>query len=126
MCHLRRIKITDGTNTVTLLRDLVFTIQPKDIGATATMASGKTVMDIIGVKNDLKIPTGWLSVSDLRKLRSMINTKHVLSVTYPDVDGDKTRDFLFSQPEYKAIIYDEDGVSQWCGVTITATQQGVD
>ena len=117
---MRRIKITDGTNTVTLLRDLVFTIQPKDIGATATMASGKTVMDIIGVKN------GWLSVSDLRKLRSMINTKHVLSVTYPDVDGDKTRDFLFSQPEYKAIIYDDDGVSQWCGVTITATQQGVD
>ena len=55
---MRRIKITDGTNTVTLLRDLVFTIQPKDIGATATMASGKTVMDIIGVKNELKIPTG--------------------------------------------------------------------
>ena len=96
---MRRIKITDGTSTVTLLRDLVFTIQPKDIGATATMASGKTVMDIIGVKNELKIP---------------------------DVDGDKTRDFLFEQPEYKAIIYDEDGVSQWCGVTISATQQGVD
>ena len=56
----------------------------------------------------------------------MINTKHVLSVTYPDVDGDKTREFLFEQPGYKAIIYDEDGVSQWCGVTISATQQGVD
>jgi hypothetical protein len=108
------------------MRDLVFTIQPQDVGATATMASGKTVMDIIGIKNELKIPTGWLSVADLRMLRSMINAKHVLSVTYPDVDGDKTRDFLFSQPEYKAIIYDEDGVSQWCGVTITATQQGVD
>lgn len=108
------------------MRDLVFTIQPKDIGATATMASGKTVLDIIGVKNELKIPTGWLSVADLRTLRSMINARHVLSVTYPDVDGDKTRSFLFSQPEYKAIIYDEDGVSQWCGVTITATQQGVD
>ena len=55
---MRRIKITDGTNTVTLLRDLVFTIQPKDIGATATMASGKTIIDIIDVKNELKIPTG--------------------------------------------------------------------
>lgn len=123
---MRRIKITDGTNTVTLMRDLVFTIQPKDVGATATMASGKTVMDIIGVKNELNIPTGWLSVADLRVLRSMINTKHVLSVTYPDVDGDKTRNFLFDQPLYKAVIYDDDGVSQWCGVTITATQQGVD
>nr|DAG49812.1 MAG TPA: hypothetical protein [Caudoviricetes sp.] len=108
------------------MRDLVFTIQPKDVGATATMASGKTVMDIIGVKNELNIPTGWLSVADLRVLRSMINTKHVLSVTYPDVDGDKTRNFLLDQPLYKAVIYDDDGVSQWCGVTITATQQGVD
>lgn len=108
------------------MRDLVFTIRPKNIGATATMASGKTVMDIIGVKSELNIPTGWLSPTDLRTLRAMINDKHILSVTYPDVDGDKTRDFLFEQPEYKAIIYDDDGVSQWCGVTLSATQQGVD
>lgn len=123
---MRSITISGKTASVTLLRDLVFTIRPQNVGSTATMASGKTVMDYVGVKYVLDIPTGWLSPTDLITLRTMINTEHVLSVTYPDIDGDKTADFLFDQPEYKAFKYGADGVSQWCGVTLTATMQGVE
>lgn len=123
---MRNIAITDGTNTVTLLKDLVFTISPKDIGVKATMASGKDVMDLVGVKNVLEVPTGWLSMADLSLLKSMINTRHVLTVTYPDVDGDKTGEFFVEQPVYKAFKYGPDGVEQWYGVTLTMTQQGVE
>lgn len=122
----RRISITDGTDTVTLSKDLEFTIQPEDIGASATMADGSTVLDIVGVKNVLTVPVGWLSRTDVSKLRRMINTKHILSVTYPDIDGDKTSNFLISQPEYKAMKYTDDGADIWLGMELVMTQQGVE
>ena len=123
---MRNIVITDGTNTVYLLPDIEFTIEPRDVGVEATMASGKTIMDIVGTKNVLEVPTGWLSPENLLTLRDMIRSKHVLTVTYPDIDGPKTSDFVVKQPKYKAFKYGDDGVTQWYGVTLTMTQQGVD
>lgn len=123
---MRKITITDGADTVTLLSDLEFTIAPKTISATATMASGKKVMDVVGVKDVLSIPTGWLSVDDLTTLRRMINASPELTISYPTVGGSKSAVFLVEQPEYKAFMYGPDGVTQWYGVTIEAEQQGVD
>lgn len=125
----RQIKITDGESTVVLLKDLVFTIAPKRIGTTAAMASGKTVLDIVGYKNELSIPTGWLSAEDLAKLRRMIISSPLLTVTYPSLDGDVTEDFIFDMPEFKVFKYGSkegvSGVYQWYGVTLNAVQQGV-
>ena len=123
---MRNIIITDGQESVTLLPDLSFEIVPEDVGAMAEMASGIIVMDIIGTRYALKVPTGWLSAADLSKLRRMINKKHILTVTYPDLDGDKTADFFVSQPTYRAFKYDADGVSVWYGVTINMRMQGVE
>lgn len=122
---MRKITISDGAQAVTLLPDLVFTIQPETVGTVANMASGKTVMDIVGEKITLNIPTGWLSAADLAKLKSMIRRSHVLTITYPDVDGDKSDLFFVEHPVYKAFKYGADGVEQWYGVTLTATQYGV-
>ena len=119
---MRNIKITDGTNTVTLLSDLKFTITPEFVGTTATMASGKTVRDIVGVKNTLTVPTGWLSAADLSLLRQMIYKSHILMVMYPDLDGDKTAEFYIEPPELKSFKYGADGVEQWCGVTLKMEQ----
>lgn len=122
---MRNITISDGVQAVTLLPDLVFTIQPETVGSFETMASGKTVMDIVGEKITLNIPTGWLSAADLAKLKSMIRRSHVLTITYPDVDGDRSDLFYVDHPVYKAFKYGADGVEQWYGVTLTATQYGV-
>lgn len=122
---MRRITITDGTETITLLPDLVFEIKPETIGTQATMASGKTVMDVVGEKIMLEIPTGWLSPADLAKLKGMIRRSHLLTVSYPDVDGDKTDRFYVNHPVYKAFKYGSGGVEQWYGVTLTMTQYGV-
>lgn len=122
---MRRITISDSADTVTLLPDLVFTISPETIGTRETMASGKTVMDVVGEKITLEIPTGWLSAADLARLKAMIRRSHLLTISYPDVDGDKTDLFFVDHPQYKAFKYGADGVEQWYGVTLTATQYGV-
>lgn len=123
---MRKISITDGVRTVELMPDLRFTIAPETVAVEATMASGKTVMDKIGVKDVLEIPTGWLSVDDLAKLRAMIKASPALTVSYPTVGGDKTDVFIVDQPECKSFSYGDDGVTQWYGVTLTMRQQGVD
>lgn len=122
---MRRITISDGDNTVTLLPDLVFSISSETVGTREVMASGKTVMDIVGEKTTLEIPTGWLSAADLALLKQMIRRSHLLTVSYPDVDGDKAEQFYVDHPVYKAFKYGADGVEQWYGVTLKMEQYGV-
>ena len=123
---MRKITITDGVNTVSLLSDLAFKWTPKIIGVRATMASGKTVMDVTGIKNAAEIPTGWLSPADLALLKRMIIQNIALTVNYPTFDGDRSDLCYIEMPEFKAFKYDDDGVSQWYGVTLKIEQQGVD
>jgi len=123
---MRNIVITDGVDTVRLLSDLEFEWQPKIIGERATMASGKTVMDVTGVKNTLTVPTGWLSVADLMKLRQMIIRNAVLTVRWPSLEGDRSDECYVGMPEFKSFKYGSDGVEQWYGVTLEIEQAGVD
>lgn len=123
---MRRISVSDAFgNTVVFLRDLEFEIRPEFTGETATMASGRTVRDHVGIKNVLHIPTGWLSPDDLALLCRMIGAGKVLTIRYPDVDGDHAEEFWVTPPVRRAFSYDEDGVRQWYGVELTAEQYGV-
>lgn len=123
---MRKITITDGVDSVTLLADLEFTWRPQIIGERATMASGKTVMDVVGIKNTLEIPTGWLSPEDLSTLKRMITQNIALTVSYPTVGGDRSDLCYIEMPEFKAFKYGADGVTQWYGVTLKMEQQGVE
>ena len=123
---MRRIVIEDDAgNSVTLLTDIEFEIAPEFVGETVTMASGRTVRDHIGIKNTLRIPTGWLSPQDLSLLCRMIAAGQVLWISYPDVDGDHREEFWVNPPVRKSFSYDKDGVKQWYGVELTASQYGV-
>lgn len=123
---MRKITITDGVDSVTLLADLEFTWRPQIIGERATMASGKTVMDVVGIKNTLEIPTGWLSPEDLSTLKRMITQNIALDVAYPGIDGGRVDTCYIEMPEFKAFKYGDDGVTQWYGVTLKMEQQGVE
>lgn len=123
---MRKITIRGELGTVVLLKDLKFDIIPKFIGSSQTMASGRVVMDVVGIQNTLRIPTGWLSPDDLALLKRMILEERVLTVIYPDVTGDKTAKFFFQPPVFRALKYGESGVKQWMGVTLNAVQQGVE
>ena len=123
---MRNITITDGVSTVTLLADLEFTWSPQIIGERATMASGRTVMDVTGVKNRLTIPTGWLSAEDLSLLKQMIIRNVTLTVNYPTIDGDRSDSCYVSMPEFRSFRYGAGGVELWYGVTLEIEQEGVD
>lgn len=120
---MRKIVIADDSgNAVTLLPDLEYEVVPEAIGTSATMASGREVFDYIGEKNTLTIPTGWMPSADLVTLRQMIRKYHILNITYDLPEGERTDKFVVSQPTLKSFKYDDDGVSVWYGVTLSAVQ----
>lgn len=123
---MRNIIISDGVNSVELLNDLVYEIEYKELNKKKTMASGKIKKEIIGYRPVLKIPTGYVKLNDLRKLKSMILSGGFLTVTYPGVDGDHTGLFDIEPPLFKSFKYDEDGVTVWYGVTLTCSAQEVE
>ena len=122
---MRSITISDGVNVITLLKDLEFTVSQEFVGSQADMASGRTVMDIVGVKTVLDIPVGYLSREDISILRDMINTKHILKITYPDLDGDVTDDFYVEPLVLRSFKYGSDGVDVWYGFSLACKLNGV-
>ena len=118
---MRRIIITDNIDTVTLNRDLMFDLTPEEISKSAVMASGRTVKDVIGYKDTLKLPVGYLSLEDNSKLCQMIKRNAgLLTISYPSPTGDKTEQFIVEPPTYTTFDYDDEGVAIWKGVTISA------
>lgn len=119
---VRNIIITDNVDTITLLNDLMFDLSSDEISKTATMASGRTVKDIVGYKNVLSIPVGYLSLENMALLRNMIlRNAGVLTIRYPTPNGDKTNVFVVEPPTYSTFDYDNSGVAIWKGVTINAS-----
>ncbi len=116
----RQITITNGEDEVSLMCDLEFTVKTQRLGGEYVTMGGKTVLDVFGYRKSLIIPTGWLSNLNLALLTQMISKCPKLTVTYPDVDGDKTEDFIFEMPIKKAFRYDGSGVERWYGVTLEA------
>ena len=119
----KSIEISDlqGFVTIKLLPGITFEIEPKRICKKQTMASGLTVIDIIGYKNILTIPTGWLYPDRLDALIGMIRANPYLKVKYPYLSGWKEETFLFEMPKLKAFRYDENG-AECLGVTLEAEQ----
>ncbi len=123
---MNKITLSDGRDTVSILSEPEFVWRPVLIGERAVMASGRTVMDAVGVKNTAEIPAGWLSPRDLALLKRMIQRNAALTVRYPTPEGYREDLCFVEMPVFRAFRWGEDGVSQWYGVTVTAEQAGVD
>lgn len=118
---MRRFIITDNVDTITLMRDLDFDITPEPVAKEVVMASGRTVQDVVGYKDVLKLPVGYLSVEDNTKLCEMITRNHnLLTISYESQTGDRTEQFFVTPPTWTGFGYDDEGVSIWKGVTIVA------
>lgn len=118
---VRSIVITDNIETITLLRDLVVDVTPEPVEKEAEMASGRTVKDVVGYKDVLNLPVGYLSLEDNNRLCNMITRNHgLLTISYPTPTGDKLSQFIVRPPTFTAFDYDDEGVAVWKGVTISA------
>ena len=123
---MRNIIISDGVDAVELRNDLVFEIQHEELSKRKVMASGKIKKEVIGYRPVLNIPTGYVKLEDLQKLKRLIMSGGFLRVDYPGVDGDKFGYFDISAPKFKSFKYDNDGVSVWYGVSLTCRAQEVE
>lgn len=120
------IVISDGTRTVRTVRNLNFAINRRDVTATAEMADKSTVMDMVGYKYVLTIPPGVMSADQMMILLDMVYHSKLVSITFPDIMGEITREFILTASAYAPATWDENGVLAWKPPTITATQQGVE
>ncbi len=120
------LTITDGSSIVILTLGTDYKVSKERIGSQATATDGTTVLDVIGVKVTLSMSDVRLSRAMALALVTMIEDSPFLSVTYPDISGSITADFLFDIPKLEAYEFDDDGVSEWCAVTITATGKEVE
>lgn len=123
---MRNISLSDGRNTVVLRSDPEFIWKPVLIGERAVMASGRTVMDTVGVKNTAEVPVGWLSPQDLALLKRMIQQNAALTVRYPTPEGDREDLCWVDMPVFRAFRWGDDGVTQWYGVTLSVEQAGIE
>lgn len=120
------IVITDGTRTVRTARNLNYTINRRDVTTTAEMADKSTVMDVVGFKYVLTIPPGALTPEQMTTLLDMVYKSRMVSISFHDITGEITRNFVLSASAYAPATWDENGVFMWKPPTITATQQGVE
>jgi len=118
--------VTDGSSTVVIPLGTDYSIAKSRIGSSATSASGRTVLDVTGSKVTLSVGDVKLSKTMLEVFISMIEASPFLSVTYPDISGSVTADFLFDIPEVTAYEFDDEGVSDWYEIKITATGREVE
>lgn len=116
-----RINISDGEDTLSLLSDIEFTLGGEEVNKIETMASGRIVKDVIGYRDVLEIPIGYLSLEDMALLRDMIRRNDgFLDISYQTPNGDITNNFVVEEPQYKAVKYNDNGVIVWLDVTIKA------
>lgn len=120
---MRNIRITNPNNedeSVKLLDDIEFKIIPEEENISSKMASKRIVKDVIGYRDTLEIPVGYLSVEDMAKLRTMIRkTNGFLNLEYDTPDGDRSELFVIDDIPLTAVKYNDNGVAVWLNVTIT-------
>ena len=122
---MRNIIISNGGESVVLRNDLVFEIEYVEVGKVKQMASGKLKKEVIGVRPVLNIPTGYVELKDLQRLKRMIASGAFLQIEYPGIDGDESGIFAIDPPVFKSFKYDENGVSVWYGVELKCRAQEV-
>lgn len=116
-----RYVFSDDVETITLRRNLKIAVTPEPIEREVDMISGRTVKDVVGYKDVLSLPVGYLSLEDNNKLCQMITRNHgLLTISYTDATGDHTEKFIVKPPTWTSFKYDDDGVAVWEGVTIQA------
>lgn len=120
---MRNIRITNPNNedeSVKLLDDIEFKIIPEEENISSKMASKRIVKDVIGYRDALEIPVGYLSLEDMAKLRTMIRkTNGFLNLEYDTPDGDRSELFVIDDIPLTAVKYNDNGVAVWLNVTIT-------
>ena len=90
-----------------------------------TMASGKSVKEMIGFRATVAAEWDWLPAATITALHTLLRQGGYFYVEYPDPTGvDKAGYFSVSYPETRVFRF-VNGVARWHGVSLTMTAQEV-
>ncbi|MCC2258946.1 hypothetical protein AAAT94_07645 [Intestinimonas aquisgranensis] len=118
-----KIYARDGVTAVTLPRCRP-SLALEDVTVSATMASGKLVEDVIGVRQVLTASYGYVPASDIVTLNQIAREGGFHRVQAPGVGGDIDADFKLSPPSYEVFKY-VNGAPMWANVTVKLTAREV-
>ena len=113
----------DGITSVTMPRCRpVLSLEDESI--TATMASGKTVRDVIGFRPNVRAVWDWVPAETVKALNALLRQGGFFQVTYPTPDGEKTEAMSVPFPAMDVFAY-RNGVPMWHNITLTMEAQEV-
>ena len=120
------IKISKGSVSVTMPKIRDISVGGEEVATTTTMASGRTVKDIVGFRRTITAKWDYVPATTITSLLSMLRGGGFYTVSYYDPeDGETSGTFEIDTPTMEVFAY-RGGAPIWHNVTLSMTAQGVD
>lgn len=115
---------SDKSHSVTLPRVRDIEVGAEEESKTVTMASGKTVKDILGYRAKITAVWDWFPAELVTELLNLLKSGAFLWVEYPAPDGSGAGFFSIEYPTLSVFCY-RDGIPVWHDMTLSMTAQEV-
>lgn len=115
---------SDKSHSVTLPRVRDIEVGAEEESKTVTMASGKTVKDILGYRAKVTAVWDWIPADLVTELLNLLKTGAFLWVEYPAPSGNGAGFFSIEYPTLSVFCY-RDGIPVWHDMTLSMTAQEV-
>lgn len=115
---------SDKSHSVTLPRVRDIEVGAEEGSKTVTMASGKTVKDILGYRAKVTAVWDWIPADLVTELLNLLKTGAFLWVEYPAPSGNGAGFFSIEYPTLSVFCY-KNSVPVWHDMTLSMTAQEV-
>lgn len=119
-----QITIAKGSVSVTMPRVRDITYGGEQVAIEATMASGKTVRDVIGFRPNVRAVWDWVPAETIKALNALLRQGGFFQVTHPTPDGEVTESMTVDFPDMEIFAF-RGGVPMWHNITLTMEAQEV-
>jgi len=100
------------------------TVGAEEVANTVTMASGKTVKDVLGYRTVITAAWDYVPAASITQMLALMRSSPFLYVEYPAPGGDESGLFEIEYPMLTVFTY-KNGAAVWHGVTLKMSAQEV-
>ena len=115
---------TDNSRSITMPRVRDIEVGAEEVSKTITMASGKTVKDILGYRVKITAVWDWIPANLVTDLLDLLKTGSFLWVEYPSPNKSGAGFFSIEYPTLSVFCY-KNGIPVWHDMTLSMTAQEV-
>lgn len=115
---------TDKSRSITMPRVRDIEVGAEEVSKTITMASGKTVKDILGYRVKITAVWDWIPANLVTDLLDLLKTGAFLWVEYPSPNKSGAGFFSIEYPTLSVFCY-KNGIPVWHDMTLSMTAQEV-